>query len=197
VILDDRKLFSFLSAGWGLLADIDVESEILRAIGEPRFTVWSLLRLMKLKTYRAQLSYIPCSPLGGKSVRKDSLPESDTGDSSERKTIEGDFISIYSSIQSYIGSDLIFAPSATPNDGQIHLTYMRSNAGRACATQFLLALDKGTHANINGVSYVQVKEFSLQSKGGIGGNLVIDGERVSAEKMTVRISPTPLNVFSM
>ncbi|CAG7716965.1 unnamed protein product [Allacma fusca] len=197
VDLDEKRLFSFLSAGWGLLADIDVESEILRPIGEPRFTVWSLLRLMKLKTYRAQLSYIPCSHVSEKPVIREPIPETDVGDISARTSIEGDFISIYSSIQSYIGSDLIFAPKATANDGRIHLTFIRSNAGRACATQFLLALDKGTHTNINGVTYVAVKEFSLQSKGGIGGNLVIDGERVSAEKMIVRISPTPLNVFSM
>jgi sphingosine kinase len=39
-------MFSFLSVGWGLLSDIDIESERLRAIGGQRFTVWSVARLI-------------------------------------------------------------------------------------------------------------------------------------------------------
>ncbi|KAF4518920.1 hypothetical protein B566_EDAN006758 [Ephemera danica] len=50
-------LFSFLSLGWGLLSDIDIESERLRSIGGQRFTVWSVARLLGLRTYRGRLSY--------------------------------------------------------------------------------------------------------------------------------------------
>lgn len=52
-------LFSFLSVGWGLLADIDIESERLRAIGGQRFTVWSVARLIGLRTYKGKISYLP------------------------------------------------------------------------------------------------------------------------------------------
>ncbi|XP_075224819.1 sphingosine kinase 1-like [Lycorma delicatula] len=52
-----QVLFSFLSVGWGLLSDIDIESERLRAIGSQRFTVWSVARLIGLRTYRGRLSY--------------------------------------------------------------------------------------------------------------------------------------------
>lgn len=45
-------MFSFLSVGWGLIADIDIESEKLRAIGSPRFSLWSVARLIGLRTYR-------------------------------------------------------------------------------------------------------------------------------------------------
>ncbi|KAH3871345.1 hypothetical protein DPMN_034543, partial [Dreissena polymorpha] len=40
------KIFSFLSVCWGLLADIDFESEKFRAIGEARFTLQAILRIM-------------------------------------------------------------------------------------------------------------------------------------------------------
>ncbi|XP_015428810.1 PREDICTED: sphingosine kinase 2-like [Dufourea novaeangliae] len=62
VRVETRKhiLFSFLSIGWGLLADIDIESERLRAIGGQRFTVWSVARLIGLRTYRGKVSYLPC-----------------------------------------------------------------------------------------------------------------------------------------
>ena len=52
-----RSMYSFLSVGWGLLSDIDIESERLRFLGEPRFTVWSLVRTMNLRSYKGRLSF--------------------------------------------------------------------------------------------------------------------------------------------
>ncbi|CAB3370910.1 Hypothetical predicted protein [Cloeon dipterum] len=52
-----KILYSFLSIGWGLISDIDIESERLRSIGGQRFTIWSLARLVGLRTYRGRLSY--------------------------------------------------------------------------------------------------------------------------------------------
>lgn len=51
-------MFSFLSVGWGLIADIDIESERLRALGGPRFTIWSVHRLISLRTYKGRISYL-------------------------------------------------------------------------------------------------------------------------------------------
>jgi diacylglycerol kinase family enzyme len=55
----------------------------------------------------------------------------------------------------------------------------------------------GSHLDVEGVKYVKVKEFTLTRKGGIGGNLTIDGEKVVGEKLTVRVSPIPLNIFAL
>ncbi|XP_067639393.1 sphingosine kinase 2 [Eurosta solidaginis] len=54
------EMYSFLSVGWGLIADVDIESESLRSIGASRFTVWAIRRLISLRTYRGKLSYIRC-----------------------------------------------------------------------------------------------------------------------------------------
>jgi len=54
-------IYSFLSIGWGLLSDIDIESERLRSMGSQRFVVWSLARLIGLRTYRGTVSYLPIS----------------------------------------------------------------------------------------------------------------------------------------
>ena len=40
------RIFSFLSVTWGMMADIDYESEKYRAIGEARFTVGALKRII-------------------------------------------------------------------------------------------------------------------------------------------------------
>ncbi|KAJ2943614.1 hypothetical protein O0L34_g16722 [Tuta absoluta] len=52
-----KIMFSFLSVGWGLLSDIDVESERLRAIGGQRFTIWAIARLLGLRKYKGVVSY--------------------------------------------------------------------------------------------------------------------------------------------
>lgn len=52
-------MFSFLSVGWGLISDIDIESEKLRMLGGQRFTIWSLARLIGLRSYAGKLWYLP------------------------------------------------------------------------------------------------------------------------------------------
>ncbi|RWS18029.1 sphingosine kinase 2-like isoform X2 [Dinothrombium tinctorium] len=54
-----RTIYSCLSIGWGLIADIDIESERLRAVGGARFTIWALIRAMALRKYKGRLSYLP------------------------------------------------------------------------------------------------------------------------------------------
>ncbi|KAL3284427.1 hypothetical protein HHI36_018586 [Cryptolaemus montrouzieri] len=54
-------LFSFLSVGWGFLSDVDIESERLRILGGQRFNVWSLARLIGLRSYRGKIWYLPAS----------------------------------------------------------------------------------------------------------------------------------------
>ncbi|CAH1179632.1 unnamed protein product [Phaedon cochleariae] len=51
-------MFSFLSVGWGLLSDIDIESERLRMLGGQRFTIWSLARLIGLRSYSGKVWYL-------------------------------------------------------------------------------------------------------------------------------------------
>ena len=52
VELAGRTIYSFLSAGWGFISDVDIESEKLRWMGDTRFSLWSFHRLAHLKVYR-------------------------------------------------------------------------------------------------------------------------------------------------
>ncbi|XP_052070628.1 sphingosine kinase 1-like [Mytilus californianus] len=55
------QIYSFLSVAWGIIADIDYESEKLRSIGSTRFTLYTIMRILKLRTYRARVSFLPVS----------------------------------------------------------------------------------------------------------------------------------------
>ncbi|KAI6197162.1 hypothetical protein M3Y94_01191600 [Aphelenchoides besseyi] len=55
----DRTFGSFLSIGFGLLAEIDIESESLRTIcGGNRFFWGAIRRILSLRSYRARLSFL-------------------------------------------------------------------------------------------------------------------------------------------
>ncbi|KAG0719871.1 Sphingosine kinase 2 [Chionoecetes opilio] len=53
----EKRILSFLSIGFGLLADIDIESERLRIIGDTRFAVWAVARCANLRKYQATISF--------------------------------------------------------------------------------------------------------------------------------------------
>ncbi|CAJ0608363.1 unnamed protein product [Cylicocyclus nassatus] len=49
---------AFLSVGWGLMADIDIESERWRkTLGSNRFVLGGLIRTLNLRTYRGRLAF--------------------------------------------------------------------------------------------------------------------------------------------
>ena len=40
-----QRLYSFLSVGWGLIADVDIDSEKYRSIGNARFALMALVKI--------------------------------------------------------------------------------------------------------------------------------------------------------
>ncbi|XP_062611044.1 sphingosine kinase 2-like isoform X2 [Saccostrea cucullata] len=57
-----KQMYSFLSVTWGLVADIDYESERLRVLGASRFTLYFIKRVVSLRKYRAKVSFLPVTP---------------------------------------------------------------------------------------------------------------------------------------
>lgn len=51
------KIYSFLSLAWAIIADCDLNSEGLRWMGSPRFTVWGAYRCLCLRRYRGTVWY--------------------------------------------------------------------------------------------------------------------------------------------
>lgn len=53
-----KKYFSLL-VNWGMIADIDIESEKYRRLGETRFLIGALSCILKKRSYRGKISYLP------------------------------------------------------------------------------------------------------------------------------------------
>ncbi|XP_067672040.1 sphingosine kinase 1-like [Haliotis asinina] len=54
-----QRIFSFLSVTWGIMADIDFETEKYRSIGEARFTLGAIKRILNLRSYKGRVSFLP------------------------------------------------------------------------------------------------------------------------------------------
>jgi sphingosine kinase len=46
-----EKIYSFLCIFWGILADCDINSEVIRCVGSSRFTIWGVYRVICMKRY--------------------------------------------------------------------------------------------------------------------------------------------------
>jgi len=56
-INNNKKIYSFLSITYGIIADIDLESEKIRFMGPLRFDIYGLIRFLNLRTYKGILYY--------------------------------------------------------------------------------------------------------------------------------------------
>ena len=62
------KRYSFLSVGWGLLADVDIGTEKYRKLGTARFALGVVKHLTKLKYYHGKFHYLPVTMKGKRSA---------------------------------------------------------------------------------------------------------------------------------
>uniref|UniRef100_A0A3B4GMT5 sphingosine kinase n=1 Tax=Pundamilia nyererei TaxID=303518 RepID=A0A3B4GMT5_9CICH len=189
------RLFSFLSLAWGFVADVDIESEKYRHFGAVRFTIGTLVRLASLRVYKGRLAYLPDR------VPPVTLPAS-TPSRSATKALPGphdsllppldqplpddwvvvpeeDFVLMLAMYQSHLAEDLLAAPEATPDDGVIHLFYVRAGISPTALLRLFLAMEKGAHltTNCQHLVYTKVRALRLEpySPKGI---ITVDGEVV-------------------
>ncbi len=69
-----KPVFSFLSVSWAVVADCDVNSEVIRSLGSVRFTLWGIWRVLSLIRYEA---IFECKGLQIKNKNQTAFSESD------------------------------------------------------------------------------------------------------------------------
>ncbi len=53
-------MFAFLSLTWGIISDIDIESERLRLLGNARFTAGAIYKILAFRVYGGRISFLQC-----------------------------------------------------------------------------------------------------------------------------------------
>ena len=74
-------MFAFLSLTWGIISDIDIESERFRMLGNARFTAGAVSRILTLRIYGGKLSFLPSTNIN-ENVEECSLSDDETSEKS-------------------------------------------------------------------------------------------------------------------
>lgn len=206
ILQGDTKFFSVLMFAWGLVADIDIESEKYRWMGSARLDFYGLQRMLCLRQYSGRISFVPApgfeaygeptryngeftctqssiNPGQEQHVKAEQYsyqgPDVDLTNL-EWRTINGPFISVWLHNVPWGGEGTMAAPDAKFADGNLDLILIKD-----CPKLGLLALmtnlSDGGHVKSPHVMYLKVKAFILEpgqrTKDPTRGGIIdIDGE---------------------
>ncbi|KAL5096595.1 hypothetical protein RYX36_000922 [Vicia faba] len=183
----ETRFFSILMLAWGLIADIDIESEKYRWMGSARLDFYALCRLFNLRQYNGRVLFVPApgfesygestsypakstikgnnsDPSEGAHVNLQTLhyqgPEINLENMNWR-VINGPFISVWLHNVPWGAEDTMAAPDAKFSDGYLDLIIMK-NCPKLHLLSMLSGLSNGEHVKSPYVTYLKVKAFSLE-----------------------------------
>jgi len=113
-----NKIYSFLSITWGIIADIDLESEKFRYCGSARFTVYGVYLLACQRNYYGTLYYCT-EDMIDKNFKFPSLR--DELDLKYFKKESKSFAYFYACVVPWVADFAKVAPKCLPNDGMCDL----------------------------------------------------------------------------
>ncbi|KAK4794116.1 hypothetical protein SAY86_012110 [Trapa natans] len=181
---EDKKFFSVLMLAWGLIADIDIESEKYRWMGIARLDFYALQRILHLRRYEGRISFVPAPgyEIHGEPASFSAewaAPSQDHGEEQvdvlcsgyqgpkikleelSWRTIDGPFVSIWLHNVPWGSENTMAAPNAKFSDGYIDLIAIQ-DCPRLSLLSLMTEMDKGGHVKSPHVRYLKVKTLVLE-----------------------------------
>lgn len=168
VTLSDQVVFAFNIIGWGLVADVNARAEQFRWMGPVRYTVASLVELVRAKKRMGAIQFDDCETRDG-------------------------FCFVLACNTKHTGKQMKMAPRAKLDDGLIDLIIVKHGLGIFKMLSLFAKLYNGNYINDPAVEYYQVKTFELKPE--IAGPLNIDGELFGITPVRVSMRPLALEVY--
>ncbi|KAG0209453.1 sphinganine kinase lcb4 [Mortierella sp. GBA30] len=221
----DSRVFSFVLQSFGLIADVDLGSEHLRWMGEARFTMSAIGKLLSQVTYPCELAYIP-EETDIEKIRAqynnhrrqhvvwanqthDELDQehativdrygrvTDPIKESDGWVIEKDhYATVVGAKLPWISKGSVSHPAAQPNDGLVDLLIFPKDLGRAAGLQVMIGVETGEHIRHEKVRYIKVKAFRVTPQA-MSGYISIDGEHTPYEPYQVEPHRGLISVLSI
>jgi len=166
----DEILYSINLVGWGLVTDIGKNAEKYRWLGPSRYTLVSLIEIIKNQDRKATLII------------------------DDENYKNNNFTFIIACNTKYVGKGMYMAPKALTDDGLLDLIIVNGNLSRTLLFKTLPKLFKGTHINDPNIEYHQVSNFSLITKN--NDLLNIDGELKGTTPIEVNVLKNEFEIFN-
>ncbi|KAB1221898.1 Sphingosine kinase 1 [Morella rubra] len=225
IVQGETKFFSVLMLAWGLVADIDIESEKYRWMGSARLDFYALQRILHLRKYNGRISFVPApgfegygepSSFHGKSSGKKNIcspteeepvkichpgyqgPYFDL-ENSDWRTINGPFISTWLHNVPWGSEDTMAAPDAKFSDGYLDLILIKDSP-KLSLLSLMTGLADGSHVKSPYVMYLKVKAFILEpgpraDDPTTEGIIDVDGEVLARGKRTYKCDQKALMAY--
>ncbi len=132
-------IYSINLVGWGLVTDIGNSAEKFRWLGTNRYTLTSIIEIIKNKNRNACLTI--------NNIKN-----------------KNNFTFIIACNTKYVGKGMFMAPKAKIDDGLLDLIVVKGNLSRLTLFKTLPKLFKGSHIDDPNISYHQVSNFRLETK---------------------------------
>ncbi|XP_022715980.1 sphingosine kinase 2 isoform X2 [Durio zibethinus] len=178
------RFFSVLMLAWGLIADIDIESEKYRWMGSARMDFYALQRILHLRHYNGRVSFVPAPGFEdyGEATSYHGEPTSEKNPTQEEslkiqqqgylgsdvklenmhwRTISGPFVSIWLHNVPWGGEDVMAAPNAKFSDGYLDLIMVK-DIPKLALLSLMSKTNDGSHAKSPHVRYLKVKALVLE-----------------------------------
>ncbi|TFJ84318.1 hypothetical protein NSK_004309 [Nannochloropsis salina CCMP1776] len=192
----DGQRPSFLALSFGLVADVDLESEVIRWTGSFRMDLFALYAILRLRSYRARLSYLPSKE--GPPPRAAALPplRARLPDASGWVHMEHDFLMVLISHVSHIAESAHSNPGKRMGDGTLQILVLRRqpSLSRLRLISLFLALERGYHVTADEVESYNAVAYRLESLTE-RGVYTLDGEAVPCGSIQGRILPQAMRIL--
>lgn len=210
----ETVFFSVLMLAWGLISDIDIESEKYRWMGSARLEFYALKRILRLRKYNGSICFVPApgfedvGEASGSCV--DSMqplkprqhgyqgPKFDLQNANWRK-LNGPFVSVWLHNVPWGAENTLAAPDAKFEDGYLDFIVMR-DCPKLALISLISELNNGGHVKSPYVVYIKVKAVILEpgtrtDKTMKEGIIDSDGEVLARGKGTYKSNLNSLMVY--
>ncbi|XP_047166134.1 sphingosine kinase 1-like isoform X2 [Vigna umbellata] len=208
----ETRFFSVLMLAWGLVADIDIESEKYRWMGSARIDFYALTRIFHLRHYEGCLYFVPAPGFEaygetisypGSSASKRIISDQMDGEPGKLKrlgyqgpeidlenlswrVLNGPFISVWLHNVPWGAENTKAAPNAEFSDGYLDLIIMK-NCPKLPLLSLMSEMNNGGHVKSPHVMYLKVKALVLEPGPRLGdqekeGIIDADGEVLARGK---------------
>ena len=165
---DNKIIYSFNVAGWGMPPDINILAEKMRWLGGQRYNIASLIEIMKFTKRQCNLII-------------------------NNENILDDYSLVLCCNTIHTGKGMKIAPKAKLADGLIDVVAVKKT-NRLTLLKLFPAIFSGNHINSSIVNYQQVKSISIKPK--IDSSLIVDGEVIGRTPCNMVALSNAIEIFN-